>query len=125
MTIETKILKYPVYTVRAKVQTQGTSNEIGTYLDVDDGVYLGLLFTGREEALRFMKRNALGAEDDIFEIPTESRLVQLARRLRDEGTISTIVFDYGVFGDEVTALPVEELCRRHIPEDDIESHGPS
>lgn len=124
MTIETKTIKYPVFTVKAKVQTQGTSTEIGAYLDVHEGVYLGLLFTGREEAQRFMQRNALGAEDDVFEIPTESRLVQLARRLRDEGTIDTIVFDYGVFGNEATALPVEELCRRHIPEDDGE-HGPS
>lgn len=124
MTIETKTIKYPVFTVKAKVQTQGTSNEIGAYLDVQDGAYLGLLFTGREEAQRFMQRNALGDEDDIFEIPNESRLVQMARRLRDDGTISTIVFDYGVFGNEVTSLPVEELCRRHITEDDGE-HGPS
>lgn len=120
--IETKTLKYPIFTVKSKVQTQGTSNEIGVYLDVQDGAYLGLLFTGREEARRFMQRNALGAEDDIFEIPSESRLVQLCRRLRDTGTIDTLVLDYGVFGDEVTAIPVEELCRQTIPEDQGE-HG--
>jgi len=122
MTIETKTIKYPVFTVKSKVQTQGTSNEIGVYLDVSSGDYLGLLFTGLEEAKRFMKRNALSTEDEIVEIGSQSRLVQLARRVRDEGTMEFFVLDYGVFGDVVTAVPVEELCRISIPEDDL-NHG--
>lgn len=126
MTIETMNIKYPLFTVKSKVQTQGTTNEVGVYLDVSLGDYLGLLFTGLDEAKRFMQRNALSNENEIVEISSESRMVQLARRVRDEGILRThnsegvFVLDYGVFGDVARAIPVEEFCRKSIPEDAID-----
>lgn len=110
---------YPIYTVRAKAIGREAATECGVYLEETSGDYLGLLFSSSTEAKTFMYQNAIDeTTNEVHEIPTQSRLVQMARRIRDRGEFNSFVVDYGSFqGVEAVEIPVDELARLVIPED--------
>lgn len=112
-------VRYPVFTVRAAASGREAATECGVYLEETSGAYLGLLFSSREEARSFVYRNAIDeTTNEIHEIPTQSRLVQMARRIRDRGEIGSFVVDYGSYdGESAVEIPVDEIARLVIPED--------
>lgn len=118
-TVQSYQVRYPIYTVRAAALGREAATECGVYHEETSGDYLGLLFSSRQNALTFVYQNAIDeTTNEIHEIPTQSRLVQMARRIRDRGEIGSFVVDYGSYdGESAVEIPIDEIARLVIPED--------
>jgi len=112
--VQTINVSFPVTILASEDEEQ----ELGMELNLSTGEYLGLVFTDKDSAHRYMYTRGIEARTGLLD---ESKFVQMCRRLEDDGMVKTLLINPTSVGRECKAISVREIAMRRIPEDKTEA----